>query len=130
MHDIVDQVAGIVSQTEEPQNPALPSGDGLDSHQAHVGVGLEAGVVERHGHAGAERDTDGNHEALHVDSVAHMGRSTSGMAGREEKGIDRLVERIEALILRAGLHMGVKPVEEFAQEFHGRSVVIRRLRWW
>ncbi|MCY1506445.1 hypothetical protein D9M68_406960 [compost metagenome] len=78
-------------------------------------VGLVADVphAEEHGREGAE--PDGDHHALEVDAIAHVGRGVGHVGGAVEEGIHRLVQRVPLLIATALLEVVLDAVEEFSK---------------
>ncbi|MCY1520282.1 hypothetical protein D9M68_550560 [compost metagenome] len=116
LDEVVPQAAGIEARqgTDQRETPAVLGGQQLGVLGEHL-VGLVADVphAEEHGREGAE--PDGDHHALEVDAVTHVGGGMGHATRAVEEGIHRLIERVPLFIAAALLEVVLDPVEEFTQ---------------
>ena len=109
---VVPDVARVVvaEKTDQRSAPTVdaPAGHGVDL------VGLEAQVVHAVEHRGERREPHGDHDALEVDTVAHVGRRLRDRRRLVENRVYGFEERIKALEASSLLGLVLDVVEPFA----------------
>jgi hypothetical protein len=116
LDDVVPQAVGVEAgqAADQREAPAVLGGQQVRALGKHQ-VGLVADVphAEEHRREGAE--PHGDHHALEVDAIAHVGRGP-GDAGRPvEEGVDRFVQGVPLLEAATLFEVVLDPVEEFTQ---------------
>src|SRR5690606_31961657 len=115
--DAVRVIAG-----EHLDHCAVPALDTAGAGGGEDGVGLPAHVVHavEHGREGA--DPHGDHDALEVDAVAHMGGAAGYAAGLIENRINRFVQGVPAVVFAAFMEVRLQLVEQITYGFHGLAL--------
>src|SRR5690606_23517122 len=102
MDDIVPDAARVETRQHayDREAPAILGSQQLRIDRKHT-VGLVTDVPHTEEHRREGTQPDGDHHALEIDAVAHVGGGP-GYAGRfVQKGVERLVQRVPLLVLAA-----------------------------
>ena len=114
MPEVVPHAGRVVTgkHTDQSVAPAFTSGD---THIGHDGVGLETDIPHTVEHGGKRTEPHGDHDALKIDTVAHMGRSFCYRTRRIKNSVNRFVKGIPLFKAATFFKMRFQIVENSSQ---------------
>ena len=110
--EVVPDIARVVTPAGVDQHTA-PGVHAAAGERENL-VGLKTQVVHAVKHGGKGRQPYGDHNALEIDPVAHVGAAAGHRRGFIEDGVYGLVERVQLRVAPALLEMALDAVQPFA----------------